>query len=168
MIYVRGSRSLRTKANDPCFVQCRKLDDDYYEVEMLKRRIRLDNPVYLGHTILNYAKELLLEFYYSFLDYYFSREDFMLMCCDTDSMYVAWSAEDIESLVLPERKDEYMRMVYGSCSFSTATPPSSSNTSCGDVIRVKPEAGFFLTRNCCERDRKSNFIKLVSTICLGF
>ena len=154
LIYVRGSRSLRTKANDPCFVQCRKLDDDYYEVEMLKRRIRLDNPVYLGHTILNYAKELLLEFYYSFLDYYFSREDFMLMCCDTDSMYVAWSAEDIESLVLPERKDEYMRMVYGSCSFSTATPPSSSNTSCGDVIRVKPEAGFFLTRNCCERDRK--------------
>ena len=45
-------------------------------------------------------------------------------------------------------------MVHGSCSFSRATTPSSSNTSCGDVIRVKPEAGFFLTRNCCERDRK--------------
>ena len=122
------------KSKRPLLCAVRKLDDDYYEVEMLNRRIRLDYPVYLGHTIVNYANELLLEFYYSCLDYYFSSDDFMLMSGYTDSMYVAWSAEDIESLVLPEGKDEYMRTVYGSCSFSAATPPSYSNISCGSVI----------------------------------
>ena len=88
LVFTQSSHSLRLKANDPNFVRCTSLGGENYEVEMIKRRLTLDNPVYLGHTILNKAKELLLDFYYSFLDYYFEREDFMLMCSDTDSAFV--------------------------------------------------------------------------------
>ena len=191
LFYVRGARNLRMKANDPSFVQCRRLDHDYHEVEMLKKRIRLDNPVYLGHAILNKAKELLLDFYFSFLDRYFSREDFQLMCCDTDSLYVAFSSDDIETLVRPERRTEYYNFLYGSCSQNSLQSSSSSSSSSnltrergkqndgdgggggggggGEVhnsdeavgrhlvppsVQAKPHLGFFLTRNCCERDRK--------------
>ena len=112
--------------------------DDYYEVEMVKKRLLLDNPVYLGHTILNKAKELLLDFYFSFLDYFFNREDFEMLCTDTDSAFVALSSENFEDLVKPHLREEFHKKVYGSCAQD----------------RIRPEEGFFLTRKCCEKHMK--------------
>ena len=136
--FVQGSHKLRLKANDPNFVRCEPLSNDYFEVEMVKKRLVLDNPVYLGHTILNKAKELLLDFYCSFLDRYFKREDFMMLCTDTDSAFVALSSDNFEELVKPELRDEFHAKIYGKCSQE----------------RIKPEDGYFLTRKCCEKHKK--------------
>ena len=49
----------------------------------------------------------MLEFYYDFLDRYFDRRDFELIQMDTDSNYIAISAEQIEDIVRPELKPEF-------------------------------------------------------------
>ena len=138
LVFVNSSHKLRLKANDPSFVRATELSPGNFEVEHVKKHMCLNNPVYLGHTILNKAKELLLDFYYSFLDYYFERKDFMLMCSDTDSAFVALSSDNFEDLVKPHLREEFQRRVYGSC----------------HLDRIRPDAGFFLTRKCCEQHSK--------------
>jgi len=49
----------------------------------------------------------MLEFYYDFLDRYFDRRDFELIQVDTDSNYMAVSAESLEDIVRPELKAEF-------------------------------------------------------------
>ena len=51
----------------------------------------------------------MLEFYYDFLDYYLSREDFQIMEMDTDSNYLRITAENVESLIKPEFKEHFER-----------------------------------------------------------
>jgi len=49
----------------------------------------------------------MLEFYYDFLDRYFDRRDFELTQMDTDSNYMAISAERLEDIVRPELQTEF-------------------------------------------------------------
>ena len=49
----------------------------------------------------------MLEFYYDFFDYYFDRRDFELLQMDTDSLYIAWSGENIDDIVKLELREEY-------------------------------------------------------------
>ena len=51
----------------------------------------------------------MLEFYYDFLDYYLSREDFQIMEMDTDSNYLGITAENLEDLIKPELKKQFER-----------------------------------------------------------
>ena len=83
--------------------------DDYYEMEKTKKKIILDLPIHTGVFILNYAKLRMLEFYYDFLDYYLSREDFQIMEMDTDSNYLGITAENVEDLIKPELKEQFER-----------------------------------------------------------
>lgn len=58
--YVKGERSATFKANEPLFQRMTELDDDIYEVESSKSKIKLDLPIYLGYFILQYAKQRML------------------------------------------------------------------------------------------------------------
>ena len=49
----------------------------------------------------------MLEFYYDFLDEYFSRQDFELCYMDTDSFYLAMSGDSLDEIVRPEMKQAY-------------------------------------------------------------
>ena len=49
----------------------------------------------------------MLEFYYDFLDKYFSRQDFELCYIDTDSFCLAMSGESLDEIVKPEMKQAY-------------------------------------------------------------
>ena len=53
------------------------------------------------------AKLRMLEFYYDFLDRFVDRRDFELIQMDTDSLYMALSADTIEKAVRPERRAEF-------------------------------------------------------------
>jgi len=53
------------------------------------------------------AKLRMLEFYYDFLDRYISRRDFELIQMDTDSNYIAISADKLEDIVLPQLRAEF-------------------------------------------------------------
>ena len=52
------------------------------------------------------AKLRMLEFYYDFSDRYFDRRDFELIQMDTESNYIAISADQLEDIVRPELRAE--------------------------------------------------------------
>ena len=49
----------------------------------------------------------MLEFYYDFLDKFCDRRDFELIQMDTDSFYMALSANDFDDIIKPEMKELY-------------------------------------------------------------
>ena len=49
----------------------------------------------------------MLEFYYDFLDKYFSRQDFELCYVDTDSFYLGISGDSLDEIVRPEMRKIY-------------------------------------------------------------
>jgi len=49
----------------------------------------------------------MLEFYYDFLVVYIDKENFCLIECDTDSLYMALSGPNIESVVRPELRQQF-------------------------------------------------------------
>jgi len=73
-----------------------------YELESRKPRITIRRPFQVGIAVYQLAKLRTLEFYCDFLDRYFDRRDFELIQIDTDSNYMAVSAEKLEDIVKPE------------------------------------------------------------------
>jgi len=78
-----------------------------YELESRKPRITIRRPFQVGIAVYQLAKLRMLEFYYDFLDRYFDRKDFELIQMDTDSNYMAISAEKLEDIVKPELKEDF-------------------------------------------------------------
>ena len=79
------------------------------EIESFKTYIKVDNPVLLGFTILERSKLILLRFVHYFLDKYLDKSDYCLLECDTDSMYLALSGDEIFPLVKPELREEFSK-----------------------------------------------------------
>ena len=115
--YVQGENETCLKINDPLFrnLECLDQEEQYYEVDMAKRKIRLDLPIQLGYFILQYAKLRMLEFYYDFMDCYVDRSDFEYCEMDTDSAYMAISGSSLEDIIKPEMKAEYDLGLRGYC-----------------------------------------------------
>ena len=78
-----------------------------YELESRKPRVTVRRPFQVGIAVYQLAKLRMLEFYYDFLDRYFDRRDFELIQMDTDSNYMAISAEKLEDIVKPELQTEF-------------------------------------------------------------
>ena len=66
----------------------------------------IKRPYHCGIAVYQLAKLRMLEFYYDFLDKYFSRQDFELCYMDTDSFYLAMSDDSLDKIVKPEMKQE--------------------------------------------------------------
>ena len=73
-----------------------------FEIKERKKRVNIMRPYQCGIAVYQLAKLRMLEFNYDFLDYYFNRRDLELLQMDTDSLYIAWSGENINDLVKPE------------------------------------------------------------------
>ncbi|WAR05865.1 hypothetical protein MAR_021234 [Mya arenaria] len=73
--YVQGENETCLQVNDPRFskLECLDQEEQYYEIEMSKRKIKLDLPIQFGYFILQYAKLRMLEFYNDFMDVYVVR-----------------------------------------------------------------------------------------------
>ena len=89
VFYVEGENQACFQVNKPQFRQTTCLDeeDQFYEIEAAKHRIKLDLPVQLGYFILQYAKLRMLQFYYDFLDTYVDRSNFEYLEMDTVRCY---------------------------------------------------------------------------------
>ena len=92
---------------DPSFRRCNQLDEKTYELEMSKKTIHLDLPSQIGFFVYQYAKLRMLQFYYDFLDVFVDRRDFQYCSMDTDSAYMALSAETLEDVIKPELRQRY-------------------------------------------------------------
>ena len=115
--YVQGENETCLKVNDPRFqkLECLDIEEQYYEVEMAKRKIKLDLPIQLGYFVLQYAKLRMLEFYFDFMDVYVDRSDFEYCEMDTDSAYMAISGSSLEEVIKPEMREQYERGLNGFC-----------------------------------------------------
>ena len=67
----------------------------------------ITRPYQCGIAVYQLAKLRMLEFYYDFVDKFWDRRDFEVIQMDTDSLYMALSAEDFDEIVRPELKELY-------------------------------------------------------------
>ena len=91
----------------PYFDDLEEISEGVFEVRQRKRRVTITRPYQCGIAVYQLAKLRMLEFYYDFLDKFCDRRDFELIQMDTDSFYMALSAEDFDDIIKPEMKELY-------------------------------------------------------------
>ena len=113
--YVQGEASAKLHINQAHFKNLTELDHDMFEVELAKKRMKLDLPITLGYFILQYAKLRMLQFYYDCLDYYLDRADFEYIEMDTDSAYFSLSKHSLIQAVKPSLQAAFTSRIKNSC-----------------------------------------------------
>lgn len=115
--FVEGVDNASKKVNEPLFMKLTELDNtnNFFEIEMAKKKIIHNMPIQLGFFVLQYAKLRMLEFYYDFLDQFVDRTDFEFMEMDTDSAYFAISESSLSDVIKPHLKDKYFRTINENC-----------------------------------------------------
>ena len=79
-----------------------------YEIKEFKQTVMIKKPYQCGIAVYQLAKLRMLEFYYGFLDKYFSRQDFKLCYMDTDSFYLPISGDSLDDIKMrPEMRQPY-------------------------------------------------------------
>ena len=78
-----------------------------YEIKKSKRTVMIKMPYQCGIAVYQLTKLRMLEFYYDFLDKYFSRQDFEVCYMDTDSFYLAIKGDSLDDIVRPKMKKAY-------------------------------------------------------------
>ena len=91
----------------PFFEDLEEINEGVFEVRQRKRQVTITRPYQCGIAVYQLAKLRMLEFYYEFLDKFCDRRDFELIQMDTDSFYMALSAEDFDDIIKPEMKELY-------------------------------------------------------------
>ncbi|CAG2215764.1 unnamed protein product [Mytilus edulis] len=84
----------RKLISKPTFHAFKIFNDDLVAVHMLKQRLYLNRPIYVGFTILDLSKTLMYDFHYNYIkDKYGSRAT--LLFTDTDSLCYNINTDDI-------------------------------------------------------------------------
>ena len=91
----------------PHFDDLEEISEGAFEVRQRKRRVTITRPYQCGIAVYQLAKLRMLEFYYDFVDKFCDRRDFEVIQMDTDSLYMALSAEDFDEIIRPELKELY-------------------------------------------------------------
>ena len=91
----------------PFFEDLEEINAGVFEVRQRKRQVTITRPYQCGIAVYQLAKLRMLEFYYDFLDKFCNRRDFELIQMDTDSFYMALSANDFDEIIKPEMKELY-------------------------------------------------------------
>ena len=135
--YVTKKSQAQQYINTQDFKSVRKIRDELYEVTSSKSTVHVDLPIKPGFTILQIAKLRMLEFYYDFLQANCRPQSFQLCEMDTDSFYMAFSGENIESIILNDK-------------IRTEFTDKLRKTNC-NANPYGPDQGHFFPRECCPK-----------------
>ena len=91
----------------PFFEDLEEISNGVFEVSQRKRRVTITRPYQCGIAVYQLAKLRMLEFYYDFVDKFCDRRDFEVIQMDTDSLYMALSANDFDDIIKPDLKELY-------------------------------------------------------------
>ena len=91
----------------PYFDDLEEISKGAFEVSQRKRRVTITRLYQCGIAVYQLAKLRMLEFYYDFVDKFCDRRDFELIQMDTDSFYMALSANDFDDIIKPDLKELY-------------------------------------------------------------
>ena len=119
--------------NSKIFKQLNFINDQLYEVEVVKSKIDYREPIIVGFFILQYAKLRMLELYYNFLLKFCHTEKYEELEMDTGSLYLALSEENLEDIILPEKRNEWKAIRSRDCTDSFTANATSNlfpRTSC--------------------------------------
>ena len=105
--FTRDEKLIDKIFRSPFFEDLEEINAGVFEVRQRKRQVTITRPYQCGIAVYQLAKLRMLEFYYDFLDKFCDRRDFELIQMDTDSFYMALSAEDFDDIIKPEMKDLY-------------------------------------------------------------
>lgn len=97
------------RVNDKRFYELTELGDHTVEMQHLRPQTIADSPVHVGFFVLEYAKLLLLRFYYDFLTVFLDDKSFCLISSDTDSLYMGLSEHTFYEAVKPSMRGDYMK-----------------------------------------------------------
>ena len=86
-----------------------------YDVELVKPEIEHREPIIVGFFFLRYAKQRILELYYSFFKMFCDTDKYEEPEMDTDSLYLALSEENLEDVILPEKRAEWEQLRSKDC-----------------------------------------------------
>ena len=90
--------------NNKLFKRLNFVADQLYEVELVKSEIEHREPIIVGFFILQYATLRMLELYYNFFKKFCDTEKYEVLEMDTKSLYLALSEENLEDIILPEKR----------------------------------------------------------------
>ena len=105
--FTRDEKLIDKIFRSPYFEDLEEINEGVFEVRQRKRKVTITRPYQCGIAVYQLAKLRMLEFYYDFLDKFCVRRDFELIQMDTDSFYMALSAEDFDDIIKPEMKELY-------------------------------------------------------------
>ena len=91
------------------------ITDQLYEVELVKSEIEHREPIIVGFFILQNAKLRMLELYYNFFRKFCDNDKYEELEMDTDSLYLALSEENLEDVILPEKRAEWDQLRSKDC-----------------------------------------------------
>ena len=93
--------------NKKHFKQLNFITDQLYEIELVKSEFEHREPIFVGFFVLQYAKLRMLELYYNFSKIFCDTKKYEDLEKDTDSLYSALSEENLEDIILPEKRNEW-------------------------------------------------------------
>ena len=105
--FTRDEKLIDKIFRSPFFEDLEEINKGVFEVRQRKRQVTITRPYQGGIAVYQLAKLRMLEFYYDFLDKFCDRRDFELIQMDTDSFYMALSANDFDDIIKPEMKELY-------------------------------------------------------------
>ena len=96
--------------NSKMFKRLNHISDQLYKVELVKSEIEHREPIIVGIFILEYAKQRMLELYYNFFKKFCGTDKYEELELDTDSLYLALSEENLEDVIVPEKRFEWNQL----------------------------------------------------------
>ena len=99
-------KQYKHSVNSPYFRDAEEFDN-FFEIEMRKKTTYQNMPLQISSAIFQYTKLRMLQFYYDFLVKFVDRSDFQMLYMETDSMYMAITAEKFDEIIKPDMKLEY-------------------------------------------------------------
>ena len=101
--------------NSKLFKRLNHITDQLYEVELVKSEIEHREPIIVGFFTLQYAELRMLELYYNFFKKFCDTDKYKELEMDTDSLYLALSEENLEAVILPEKRAEWDQLRSKDC-----------------------------------------------------
>ena len=101
--------------NNKMFKRLNHITDQLYEVELVKPEIEHREPIIVGFFILQYAKQRMLGLYYNFFIKFCDPDKYEELEMDNDSLYLALSKENLEDVILPEKRAEWNQLRSKDC-----------------------------------------------------
>ena len=164
--------------NNELFKRLNFITDQLYEVEFVKSEIEHREPILVGFFVLQFAQLRMLELHWNFFKKFCDTEKYEELEMDNDSLYLALSEQNLEDIILPEKRNEWEAIRSRDCtdSFTANATSNFFPRKCCSAHKKhdKRELGLFeeefrcsemlclCSKTYCSYDRKSNKYKFSS------